>query len=88
MFKHKEKLKTLSTELSRTKRQLYKANKELERERAFSAHCWDGYAKYICKCEELEKEINALKTENKKLDLIIKAFKAVEQAHSNCTKEA
>ena len=95
MFKNKAKIKTLEAELARTKHQLHKANAELRKantelskEKAFSSYCWDDYARYICKCEALTKEINALKTENKKLDLIIKTFKAVEQAHSNCTKEA
>lgn len=81
MFKHKAKIKALAAELSRTKKQLCKANKELETERAFSSYCWDNYAKHICKYEELEKEIEDLKKENKKLELIIKAFKAVEEAH-------
>lgn len=89
MFKHKAKIKTLSTELSHVKKQLCKANKELEREKAYSAYCWDGYAKYVCKCEKLEREIESLKSENRKLELIIQAFKAVEEAHKLCKgKEA
>lgn len=83
MFKHKEKLKALNAELSRTKKQLCKAKKDLEVEKLFASYCWDNYANYMSKCEELEREINALKSENKKLELILKAFKAVDEAHKN-----
>ena len=88
MFKNKAKIKALESELARTKRQLHKVNSELKREKEFSSYCWNNYAQNLMEHAELEKEINTLKTENKKLDLIIKAFKAVEQAHNNYTKEA
>ena len=84
MFKYKAKIKALTAELSRTKKQLCKANKELEVEKTFSSYSWNNYTKCMCKCEELEREINSLKSENKKLELIIKAFKAVEEVHKHC----
>ena len=89
MFKNKAKIKRLEAELSHAQKQLCKALKELEKEKSYSAYCWDGYAKYVCQCEKLTKEIEALKTENRKLELIIQAFKAVEEAHKHCKgKEA
>ena len=87
MLKHKGKLKALTAELSFTKKQLDKANYDLETSRTFEAFCWDRYVYYMQKCEALERENKSLRRENKKLELSIQAFKTVWEAHKNYIKK-
>lgn len=84
MFKHKAKIKALTAELSRTKKQLCKAKKELEVEKEYAKACWDNYCECTAKNLKLEKEINELKKANKKLEFDLQVCKAVEEARKNC----